>query len=201
MFHGLRRVSRLLGLALVSWTFARVRVHCLSFRLPYLGVFLIHSSSSGIGFHSSIFHSGGICTLLLYTGLGLAQGHSGPNCVLCVNPTFDNWINGTHNVYSTSKLLNISFYTFNYCNYCKKNWNTQNLEHSKSDKSFKSKNRLTLAYHWSWKGAVHKVRHDLGGGVREGVTVCDRKRVQEHETSHFTNLFHTVTKSNFESDV
>src|SRR6218665_2962582 len=32
-------VSRLLGLALVHWAFARVGVHCLSVRLPYLGVF------------------------------------------------------------------------------------------------------------------------------------------------------------------
>ena len=34
-----RRVSRLLGLALVSWAFARVGVHRPSLRLPYLGVF------------------------------------------------------------------------------------------------------------------------------------------------------------------
>jgi len=26
------------------------------------------------------------------------------------------------------------------------------------------------------RGAVHKVRHALGGGVREGVTVCDMGR-------------------------
>ena len=32
-------VSRLLGLALVSWAFARVGVHSPSLRLPYLGVF------------------------------------------------------------------------------------------------------------------------------------------------------------------
>ena len=33
-------------------------------------------------------------------------------------------------------------------------------------------------------GAVHKARHARGGGVREGVTVCDRVReVQEHVTS------------------
>src|SRR6218665_3648664 len=37
-FHT-RRVSRLLGLALVSWAFARVGVHRLSNRLAYLGVF------------------------------------------------------------------------------------------------------------------------------------------------------------------
>src|SRR6218665_2812396 len=33
-----RRVSRLLGLALLSWAFARVGVHRLSLCLPYLGV-------------------------------------------------------------------------------------------------------------------------------------------------------------------
>jgi len=25
-------------------------------------------------------------------------------------------------------------------------------------------------------GAIHKARHARGGGVREGVTVCDRRR-------------------------
>ena len=35
-----RRVSWLLGLALVSWAFARVGVHRLCLHLPYLGVFL-----------------------------------------------------------------------------------------------------------------------------------------------------------------
>src|SRR6218665_3510943 len=47
-----RRVSRLLGLALVSWAFACVGVHRLSLCLPYLSVFpftLLHS-----GFHSSV---------------------------------------------------------------------------------------------------------------------------------------------------
>jgi len=34
-----RCVSRLLGLGLVSWAFARFGVHRLSLRLPYLGVF------------------------------------------------------------------------------------------------------------------------------------------------------------------
>ena len=38
-----RWVSRLLGLALVSWVFARVGVHHLSLHLPHLGVF--HSLS------------------------------------------------------------------------------------------------------------------------------------------------------------
>src|SRR6218665_2244041 len=76
-----RSISRLLGLVVVSWAFARVGVQRLSLRLPHLGV-SIHSSSPAIGFHSSIFHGGGICTsppiLLLYPGLGRAQGHSGP---------------------------------------------------------------------------------------------------------------------------
>ena len=50
-------------------------------------------------------------------------------------------------------------------------------------------------------GAVHKVRHARGGGVREGVTVCDREEgVQEHVTSHFSNFFiHMEPK--IESDV
>ena len=39
-------------------------------------------------------------------------------------------------------------------------------------------------------GAVHRVRHARGGGVREGVTVCDRGRVQGHVTSHFSDVFH-----------
>src|SRR6218665_1132867 len=68
---------RLLGLALVSWAFSRVGVHRLSLCLPYLGVF--HSLFFTIGFHSSIFSGDGICTpqptLLLYLGLGPAQGH------------------------------------------------------------------------------------------------------------------------------
>src|SRR6218665_2299548 len=34
-----RRVSRLLGMALVAWAFARVGVHRPSLRLPYLSVF------------------------------------------------------------------------------------------------------------------------------------------------------------------
>ena len=34
------------------------------------------------------------------------------------------------------------------------------------------------------QGAVHKVRHARGGGVQEGVTVCDRGRGQEHVMSH-----------------
>src|SRR6218665_1866043 len=34
-----RRISRLLGLALVSWAFARFGVHRFSLCLPYLGVF------------------------------------------------------------------------------------------------------------------------------------------------------------------
>src|SRR6218665_3832819 len=34
-----RRVSRLLGLAMVSWAFTLVGVHRLSLHLPYLGVF------------------------------------------------------------------------------------------------------------------------------------------------------------------
>src|SRR6218665_1259431 len=39
-------------------------------------------------------------------------------------------------------------------------------------------------FYLSAMGAVHKVRHARGGGVREGVTVCDRKRrIQEHVTS------------------
>src|SRR6218665_1244391 len=46
----------------------------LPFRLPYLGV-SIHSSSPVIGFHSSIFYGGGICTppptLVLTPDLGL----------------------------------------------------------------------------------------------------------------------------------
>src|SRR6218665_1520616 len=33
------RISRLLGLAMVSWAFARVSVHRFSLCLPYLGVF------------------------------------------------------------------------------------------------------------------------------------------------------------------
>ena len=33
------------------------------------------------------------------------------------------------------------------------------------------------------KGAVHKVRHARGEGVREGVKVCDRGGVQEYVTS------------------
>ena len=49
-----RWVSRLFELALVSWTFARVGVHRLSLRLPYLGIFSIHSSPA-IGFHSCFF--------------------------------------------------------------------------------------------------------------------------------------------------
>ena len=44
--------------------------------------FSIHFSSPAIGFHSSIFYGGGICTppptLLLYPGLGTAQDHSRP---------------------------------------------------------------------------------------------------------------------------
>src|SRR6218665_3046734 len=48
----------------------------------HIWVFSIHSSSPAIGFHSSIFHSGSTCTspptLLLYPGLGPAQGHSRP---------------------------------------------------------------------------------------------------------------------------
>src|SRR6218665_2268571 len=42
----------------------------------HISVFSIHSSSPAIGFHSSIFYSGGICTppptLLLIPDLGLA---------------------------------------------------------------------------------------------------------------------------------
>jgi len=34
------------------------------------------------------------------------------------------------------------------------------------------------------QGAVHKVRHAQGEGVREGVTVCDRVGGQERVTSH-----------------
>ena len=30
------------------------------------------------------------------------------------------------------------------------------------------------AYEWKLYGAVHKVRHARGEGVRKGVTVCDR---------------------------
>jgi len=48
----------------------------------HISVFSIHSSSPAIGFHLSIFHSGGIFTLsptlILYPGFGPAQGHSGP---------------------------------------------------------------------------------------------------------------------------
>ena len=44
--------------------------------------FSIRSSSLAIGFHSSICNGDGICTppptLLLYSSLGLAQGHNGP---------------------------------------------------------------------------------------------------------------------------
>jgi len=41
-------------------------------------------------------------------------------------------------------------------------------------------------------GAVHKVRHARGEGVREGVTIYDRgSGVQEHVTSHFLKKFHT----------
>ena|SRR6218665_2066720 len=62
-------------LALVSWAFARVGVHRPSLRLPYLDVFY-SLSSPAIGFHSSIFYGGGICTtpptLLLIPDLGLA---------------------------------------------------------------------------------------------------------------------------------
>ena len=50
-------------------------------------------------------------------------------------------------------------------------------------------------------GAVHKVRHARGEGVREGVTVCDRgEGVQEHVTSHFKNIFIHM-KPTIESDV
>src|SRR6218665_979990 len=49
-----RSISRLLGLVVVSWAFARVGVHRLSLRPPYLGV-SIHSSSPAIGFHSRCF--------------------------------------------------------------------------------------------------------------------------------------------------
>ena len=67
LLHGLNRrcpmpphfltrwVSRLLGLALVSWAFTRVGVHRLPLRLPNLSVFLIHSSSLAIEFYSCFF--------------------------------------------------------------------------------------------------------------------------------------------------
>src|SRR6218665_252066 len=45
---------KVLGLALVSWAFARVGIHRLSLRLPDL-VFSIHPSSSAIGFYSCFF--------------------------------------------------------------------------------------------------------------------------------------------------
>ena len=41
-------------------------------------------------------------------------------------------------------------------------------------------------------GAVHKVRHARGEGVREGVTVCDRGRGVKSMWRHaYTNFYHT----------
>src|SRR6218665_1312026 len=39
----------------------------------HISVFSIHSSSSAIGFHSSIFHGGGIC---MYVSIYILQAHS-----------------------------------------------------------------------------------------------------------------------------
>jgi len=75
----------------MSFQAIRTGPRIMSFRLfwcPYIAfpfafhisVFSVHSVSPAIGFHSYIFHGGGICTppptLLLYLGLGPAQGHS-----------------------------------------------------------------------------------------------------------------------------
>ena len=60
-----------------AWAFARVGVHGIALPFAFhISVFSIHSSSPAIGFHSSIFHGGGICTPpptpLLIPDLGLA---------------------------------------------------------------------------------------------------------------------------------
>jgi len=96
-----RWVSRLLGLAVVSWAFARVGVHRLSLRLPYmylsvfpftllhlpsiLGVF--HSLLSDIGFHScsyftvDVFGRPFACSLVRWIsrlGTGSGTQYCGP---------------------------------------------------------------------------------------------------------------------------
>jgi len=48
----------------------------------------------------------------------------------------------------------------------------------------KSIDNIKILFVYMLLGAVHKVRHARGGGVREGVTVCDRGRGKEHVTFH-----------------
>src|SRR6218665_3801250 len=50
--------------------------------------------------------------------------------------------------------------------------------------------KFCLACHNQTLGAVHKVRHARGGGVREDVTVCERGG-QEHVTSRLYIFYHT----------
>ena len=51
-----------------------------------------------------------------------------------------------------------------------------------------SANNTTITI--SQLGAVHKVRHAREGGVREGVTVCDRG-VKSMRRQAYTLLYHT----------
>ena len=72
---------------------------------------------------------------------------------------------------------------------CEQTWNTRRVFWSSNGRA-EDRRKLDICNYYEPHsplridiGAVHKVRHARGGGVREGVAACDRGGGQEHVTS------------------